>query len=169
MSSSNLIAAAFILASSAGLVAAQGGNAAATATFTRDSVFPPVGLATTETIQINVLNTATAPAGTTSTAPSCTGTITFSNATGATIGTATAFTIASGQIFSAKLPYSSSGTSTGRAEIVGAIQTTTTLPSKTPCALTFSLETFDTSSGVTHIFLGNTPATAAPQISIGHI
>jgi hypothetical protein len=169
MSSSNLIAAAFLLASSAGLVAAQGGNAA-TATFTRDSVFPPVGLATTETIQINVLNTATNPAAsTTSTAASCTGTITFSNATGATIGTATPFTIASGQVFSAKLPYSSSGTSTGRAEIVGSIQTTTTLPSKTPCALTFSLETFDTSSGVTHIFLGNTPATAAPQISFGHI
>jgi hypothetical protein len=163
MSSSALVS-AFLLVSSASLVAAQGGTTIAT--LMRDSVFPPVGLASTETVQINVLNTATSPTG--GSAASCTGTITFSNAKGAAIGTATAFTVASGQVFSAALPYSSSGTSTGRAEIVGAIQSTTTFPPKAPCSLVFSLETFDTSSGVTHIYLGNASASGVPQVSLNH-
>jgi len=71
-------------------------------------------------------------------------------------------------VFSAKLPYSSSGTTTGRAEIIGSVQSTTTIPSKAPCSMVFSLETFDTSSGVTHVFLGNATASATPQISLGH-
>jgi hypothetical protein len=164
MSSSGFIAAAFILTSTGGIAVAQGTGTIAT--FTRDSVFPPVGLASTETVQINVLNSATSPA--TGTAASCTGTITFSNASGAAIGTAIPFTIAGGQVFSAKLPYSSSGTTTGRAEIVGSIQSTTMIPSKAPCSPVFSLETFDTSSGVTHVFLGNATASAVPQFSLGH-
>jgi hypothetical protein len=147
----------------AGLLAAQGGGTMATVT--RDSVFPPVGLATTETVQINVLNTATSPSN--GTAASCTGTITFANSSGATIGTATSFTVTSGQVASAKLPYSSAG-ATGRAEIVGSVQTTISFPQKAPCSLVFSLETFDTSSGVTHIFLGNASANSAPQFSLGH-
>jgi hypothetical protein len=152
-----------ILISSAGLLSAQGGGTSAT--ITRDSVFPPVGLATTETIQINVLNTATSSQN--GTAASCAGTITFSNSLGSAIGTPTPFTVASGQVASAKLPFASSGAS-ARAEIVGSIQSTVTFPQKTPCSLVFSLETYDTSSGVTHIFLGNASANALPQISIGH-
>lgn len=156
--------ATFILASSAGVLAAQG--VGTSATFTRDSVLPPIGLASTETVQINVLNIAATPPN--GTAASCTGTITFSNASGAKIGTPTPFTVGSEQVASAKLPYSSAGATSGRVEIVGSIQTTTAIPSKTPCSLVFSLETFDTSSGVTHIFLGNAAASAVPQISLGH-
>jgi hypothetical protein len=163
LSSPSFFITALLLASSAGLVAAQGTGTIAT--LTRDSVFPPVGLASTETIQINVLNSATSPS--TGTAASCTGTITFSSATGASIAPATPYTVAGGQVFSAKISYSSAGL-TGRAEIVGSIQSTTTIPSKAPCSLVFSLETFDTSSGVTHIFLGNATASAVPQFSLGH-
>jgi hypothetical protein len=164
MSYSGLIT-AIILISSAGLLSAQGGGASAT--ITRDSVFPPVGIGPTETIQINVLNTATAsPNGT---AASCTGTITFSNSAGAAIGTATSFTVAGGHVASAKLPYGSSGATSGaRIEIVGSIQSTLTFPQKTPCSLVFSLETFDTGSFVTHVFLGNAAASALPQFSPGH-
>jgi hypothetical protein len=156
--------ATMIVISSASALAAQG--VGISATINRDSVFPPVGLAPTETIQINVLNTATAPTG--GTAASCAGTITFSNAMGGTIGTPASFTAGTGQVASAKLPYSSSGTTTGRAEIVGSIQSSTSFPPKTPCSLVFSLETFDTSSGVTHIFLGNAAANSIPQFSLGH-
>jgi hypothetical protein len=162
MSFSNFIAAAIVI-SSAGVLAAQG--VGLSATINRDSSFPPVGLAPTETLQINVLNTATAATG--GTAASCTGTITFSGSTGSVIGTATPFTVGSGQVASAKLPFSSSG-ATGRVEIVGSIQSTITFPQKAPCSLVFSLETFDTSTGVTHIFLGNAAANPIPQISIGH-
>jgi hypothetical protein len=121
-----------------------------TSTSTQTFRFPPVGIASTETIQINVLNHATASSS--GTAASCAGTITFTNASGTVIGTATSFTVTSGQVFSASLPFSKAGASGIRAEIVGSVQLT--LASSTPCALANSLETFDTSSGVTHVFLG---------------
>jgi hypothetical protein len=163
MSCSSLLIGAFILASSVSVVAAQGTGIVAT--ISRDSVYPPVGFGSTETIQINVLNTATTP--TNGTAASCTGSITFSSATGSIIGTATPFTVGSGQVFSVKLAYSSTG-ATGRAEIVGSIQSTTMIPSKAPCSLVTSLETFDTSTGATHAFLANATANAVPQFSLGH-
>src|SRR5580700_1946406 len=63
------------------------------------SQFPPIGLAASETAQVNIVNTASQPIG--GPAPSCTGTITFYNASGAIIGAATSFAVGSGQIFSA--------------------------------------------------------------------
>ena len=93
--------------------------------------------------------------------------IAIASSTGSVIGTAAPFSVGSGQVASAKLPFSSSG-ATGRVEIVGSIQSTITFPQKAPCSLMFSLETFDTSTGVTHIFLGNAAANPIPQISIGH-
>jgi hypothetical protein len=131
-------------------------SAQTTTTFTRDFNFPPVGIASTETLQINVLNTASASSA--GTAASCTGTITFTSATGTVIGTATSFTVTSGQVFSAALPFSKSGATGARAEIVGSVQLTASASSSTPCALSNSLETFDTSSGVTHVFLGSSAA-----------
>jgi hypothetical protein len=121
-------------------------------TFTHDSRFPPVGLGSTETMQINVLNNATASSS--GTAASCTGTITFTSATGTVIGAATSFTVTSGEVFSASLPFSKAGASGTRTEIVGSIQLTVSTSSATPCALAGSLETFDTSTGATHVFVG---------------
>lgn len=115
-------------------------------TFTRS--LAPVGLASSETMQVNLLNDAAASSS--GTAASCTGSVAFSNSTGTAIGGATSFTISSGEVFSVSLPFSKAGLS-ARGEIVAAITLTQT--SGTPCALVSSLETFDTSTGVTHVFL----------------
>jgi hypothetical protein len=117
-------------------------------TTTRSSSLPAIGLASSETAQINVTNLAGASAR--GTAASCTGSISFLNASGTTIGTATPFTVTSGQTFSAKLPYATTAAS-GRTVVRGVVSLTTT--SGTPCALTTTLETYDTTTGVTHIFL----------------
>lgn len=137
-----------------------------TSTFTQNFRFPPVGIASTETMQINVLNNATASSS--GTAASCTGTITFTSATGTIIGTATSFTVTSGQVFSASLPFSKAGASGTRAEIVGSVQLTVSSSSSTPCSLANSLETFDTSSGVTHIFLGGGSSSERGGGPFGH-
>jgi hypothetical protein len=145
--------------------------------------FPPVGLAYPETLQVNVANQPAAaflgispvgvctlcstfgipstPLGGTTvpvtvtpiTNGPCAGTITFTNAAGTTIGTPVSFTVAVGQIFSAPLPFSMTGYSGFRGEILPSVQGTTTIPSSTVCSLSVSLETFDTNTGVTHVFL----------------
>jgi hypothetical protein len=116
----------------------------------RDLVFPPVGLAFTETAQINVANTAANPA--TGTAASCTGTISFNSATGASAQTAVKFTVTAGQISSAELTAAKLGVINGqRSEFIGSVQLT--LTPKTPCTLSISLETFDSTTGVTHVYL----------------
>jgi hypothetical protein len=128
---------------------------------------PPVGLAYTETLQVNVTNRPSAAATytglptttiiTVPTAESCTGTISFTNAAGTTIGKPVPFTVTTGQIFSAPLPFATTGFSGIRGEVVASVQGTTTIPSTNPstnlCSLSISLETFDTNTGVTHVFL----------------
>jgi hypothetical protein len=142
--------------------------------FTRSYFFLPVGLAPSETAQINVVNTAPPPvAGTSSTPlPPCAGTISFLNASGAVIGKATPFIVAPGQIVSATLPYGSAGVAgAARAEIRGEVQI---IPTPTPaavtgipiafpaCSLSYSFETFDTATGVTHAFNGGAGASFQP-------
>ena len=115
--------------------------------------FPPVGLASSETAQVNVLNTAQANG---STAASCSGSISFYNAEGTVIGSAATFNnLATGQIFSATLPYSASGGNGSRTVIrveIARAQSVTgaAVP---PCNFTSSLETFDTATGVTHVVI----------------
>lgn len=103
---------------------------------------------------MNVVNSAPASAG----AGNCTGSIAFYNAAGAIVGSATDFKVANGEIFSAKLPYSAADAS-GDSRIV--IRAVVSLDFNTPtpavaappaCMLGGSLETYDTSSGVTHVF-----------------
>jgi len=120
-------------------------------TGTRTITLPPAGLASTESAQINVVNVAANSSS--GTAASCTGTISFLNSGGSTIGSATPFTLTSGQLLSASLPFLSAGLSGVRGEIRGQIALTIT--SGVPCALSFSFETFDTSSGATHIYLAS--------------
>jgi len=133
------------------------------------SQLPPIGLAVGETAQVNVVNTAvvnTAVANTATPsggpAPSCTGTITFYNSTGAIIGTAASFTVGSGQIFSATLPFASIGASGLRTVIRAAIALSSGIATLLPpvpqpsCALAFSLETYDNSTGVTHSLVSGT-------------
>lgn len=141
----------------------------ATATFTRDYSFPPVGLASSETAQVNILNVALASASANSTAPACTGTVTFVNASGKTIGTPASFTTTGSAIFSTQLTFSQLSATGTRGEFTASVQLSNALPAKAPCSLVFSLETFDDATGATHVYLGSSgigPVLTAP-IPIG--
>jgi len=154
----------FLLVAGFSAACAFGQGQTGTSTITRDYVFPPIGLGSTETAQVNLVNIAPAPAASTATAPSCTGTVTFASATGATIGQANPFTAGSGEIASVSLPFSSAGISGSHGVILVSVQQTTTVPSAARCSLVFSFETFDTSTGVTHVFVGNASSTTTPLL-----
>jgi hypothetical protein len=135
-------------------------------TFTRtsDFTFAPVPLASTETIGVNLMNMAANPNN--GNASSCTGSVTFQTAAGATIGAATPFTLAANASTSVNLAFSSSGLSGIRGLLRAVVATTTT--SGVPCSLSYTLNTFDTSSGVTHIFLvGAAPISVQPLTNPG--
>ncbi len=119
--------------------------------FTRDYSFPPVGLASSETAQVNLVNISVAPIPSGTSA--CSGTITFTNAGGTTIGKPVSFATAGSQVVSTQLTFSQLGVAASdtRGEFVASVQ----LTSSFACSLVFSLETFDTMSGVTHVYLGN--------------
>jgi hypothetical protein len=135
-----------------------------TTTTTHDTSLGPIGVASTETVQINVANLASNSS--TGTAASCSGSVSFNNATGNAIGTSTSFTLTAGQISSVALPFAKIGASGTRAEVVGVLSLTTTSTSDAPCDLHYSLETYDSTSGVTHVFVAGGaqagPAGAGP-------
>lgn len=137
-----------LFALAAGTALAQSSNATTT-TATSEFSFPLVGLASTETIGVNLVNLASTSTG--GTAASCVGTVAFVNPTGATIGTATSFTLASSAVTAATLAFSSSGLTAPRGLVRAVV--TSTFTSGIPCQLSISLNTYDTSSGVTHVFL----------------
>lgn len=134
-----------------------------TITRTTDYTFPVVGLGSTESIGVNLINVAANSAS--GTAASCTGSVTYFNAAGAIIGAANTFSLGANAATSINLPFSSTGITGVRGLIRTVVASTTT--SGVPCSLSYSLNTFDTSSGVTHIFIQGasmvaTPLTAAP-------
>ena len=130
-----------------------------TTTRTSDFSFPLVGLASTETIGVNLINLASNT--TSGTAASCTGTVAFLNSTGTTIGTATTFTLAADAATSVTLTFSSAGLTSPRGLIRTVLTTTNT--SNVPCSLSFSLNTYDTSTGVTHVFLTGSGIQSGPS------
>jgi len=130
----------------------------------------PVGLAVSETAQVNVVNTGvTAGVG-----PYCVGSIVFYDIGGSVLGTPSipggpttvtpgAFSLGGGQTFSAALPFSSANASGPRAVIraiiyIGAFKVATAAgPMVAPCWISSSLETYDSATGVTHaIVTGST-------------
>ena len=115
--------------------------------------FPLVGLASTETIGVNLINLA---ANTNNgTASSCTGTVSFLNSAGTTIGTATTYTLAANAVTSVTLAFSSAGLPSPRGLVRAVVSQT--LTGNVPCALSTTLNTYDTSTGVTHVFLTGSP------------
>jgi len=133
----------------------------------RAYTFPPVGLASTETAQINVVTTAAASTGSTgSTAASCSGTITFTDAAGKAIGSPVSFTTTGTEIYSKQLTFTQLGASGTRGEFVASIALNSSATAAQGfCAFNYSLETFDTTTGATHVYLGN-PAAAQGAILI---
>jgi hypothetical protein len=129
---------------------------------------PVVGLASSETAQVNVVNLA--PSGlfmsgsfSTGTTGPCTGTIAFYNAAGSALGNPASFSISTGQVFSATLPYSDvTGTSKDARTVVRA--TVTTNP---PCAVNTNIETYDTMSGVTHVHVEGPATGIFPNLRLG--
>jgi hypothetical protein len=152
-----MLAFTFLMAAAPALLA-QG----RTTTYTTTQNFPPIGLASTETAQINAVNVAPASGG--GTAASCTGSISFLNASGAVIGTATSYTLGTNQLKSVSLPFASVSASAGRVEIRPVVTQTGTAPSNVPCQLLISIETYDTTTGVTHAYI--TTTVPAPQVAV---
>jgi hypothetical protein len=151
----NFFAASFLVAALTAASALAQGTTSTTST-TRNFVFPPVGLGSTETAQVNVANIATASSK--GTAASCTGSISFANASGTVIGKATTFAVGSNQIASVSLPFATSGFAGTHGEVLASVSQTLTFPAATPCSLVFSLETFATATGETHAVLTNAAA-----------
>ena len=142
--------------------------------FTRGYVFPPVGLAASETASITVVNTATAvsPAGGTGTAPvpapSCSGTISFFNNNGE-IGTSTPFTLGSEQFKTVTLSFASAGLTGIRSEIRGNVAIAFSTSAPTPCSLLASMEIYDSSTGATHAVLSSSLANVGLAGPVGPI
>lgn len=124
--------------------------------------YTPVGLGSTETMQVNIVNLATNPsvslAGA-SPAAMCNGTVAFLNAGGTPIGAPSSFAVGAGQTFTATLPFTKAGIAGIRGEIRVQIQTTAPVKNAPGCSLESSLETYDSVNGASHIYLSN----AAPQ------
>ena len=145
---------AFMIAAAAPFAAAQFATTTPP-TITRESSYPPLGLASTETMQVNLANLASNAANS-GPAASCTGSVTFLNAAGATIGTANPFNVSQNSIVSVTLPFTKSSIAGVRGEVRVMITTTTpTGKNSPPCSLETSLETYDTTTGATHVFLSN--------------
>ncbi|MBV8818833.1 MAG: hypothetical protein JO022_10790 [Acidobacteriaceae bacterium] len=114
--------------------------------------FPLIGLGSTETAEVDVINPATNSSS--GTAASCTGTVSFLNSAGTTIGSATPFTLTAGQASPVKLPFSSSGGTAPRTLIRAVVsETVSTSGSNPPCGLQFTMSIYDTTTGATHAVL----------------
>lgn len=134
-----------------GFAVAGWGQVPTPAPMMRSIAFTPVGLASSETVRINVANIAS---NSQSTAATCSGTITFDNAAGAAVEPAVKFTVTAGQIYSTSLAASTLGVAYGtREELIGSVVWTQV--ARTPCTLVVSLETFDSPSGVTHLYISS--------------
>jgi hypothetical protein len=142
-------------------------------------VLPPIGLAASETAEVNLINTA--PTFSSGVAASCSGSVAFYDVAGSALGTSSSFTIGTGQIVSLKLPYDATGAAAAgetivRAEIALAAPPSTiavlsTALSTPPCELGFSLETSDTATGISHALVSGTTAQGvsnkAPRSGLG--
>jgi len=143
--------------------AALAQTAALPAFSSRTVYLPVVGLASTETAQVNVVNLASSVESVLGSTPTegttalCTGSIQFYNASGSpiNISSTTSFSIGAGVIFSVPLTYSESlpsgSASTARTSVRAVVTINPPNTSNTSCTPSANIETFDTSIGVTHV------------------
>ena len=138
-----------------------GQNTGSATASTSSPLFPPVGVAPSETLQVNLTNIAT-KSGSSNLLPQCSGTLTFYNAGGSVIGDGTSigFSVATG-ILSVPLTYSAIGAAGQRAVVRVDIELSpVTLPtgSGTPaCSLLSSLEIYDAATGSIHAVITGKP------------
>ena len=121
--------------------------------FTRSANFGPLGVGSTETLQITVLNTASNILPLASQIPvpgPCAGSVSLFDASGKQIGSAASFSVAAGDMQSLKFGFGQLATSGSRVELRGTISITPSSPAF--CPLSYAVETFDTSSGSTHLY-----------------
>ena len=121
--------------------------------FTRSANFGPVGVGSTETLQVTVLNNATnilPLASLIATPGPCAGSVSLFDASGKQIGSAASFSVAAGDMQSLKFGFGQLATSGSRVELRGTISITPSTPAF--CPLSYAVETFDTSSGSTHLY-----------------
>ena len=146
-------------------------------TETSTTNLPPVGLASTETMQVNVVNAGPVLTSSSATPIVCSGSIAFYDVNGSMIGSAQDFKVTGGETSSVKLPYASAVASgTARVVVRAAISVTmnivpglaTTVPLFLPvCFLTSSLETYDTATGVTHAYYVSAGPQTIPVLRTG--
>ena len=123
-----------------------------TATRTSEYTFPLVGLGSSEGIEVNLINLAANP--TSGTASSCSGSVTFSTASqGTVIGGATNFTLAAGAVASITPSVASNVITAGANRALLKVVVSTNMTPGVPCMLSSTLNTFDSGSGATHVFL----------------
>lgn len=126
--------------------------------------FAPVGVATSETVQINVANNAM---NTSTVMASCSGHVSFNVAGAKNQPALVPFTVTGGQVFSTSIAWTGLQVS-ARSEVVGSVALTQEV--STPCTLSVSLETYDTSTGATHSFQSNpSPTVQASAVVTGGI
>jgi hypothetical protein len=137
---------------------------------------PVVGLASSESAQVNVVNLASTimPVFANPEIASCNGSISFYDSNGTLIATSstTTFNIGTNQIFSASVPYSAiipadrQPTGNGRTTIRATVTINAT--ANAPCSPAANIETIDTATGVTHVHVeGSGTVGFFPTLLIG--
>lgn len=136
--------------------------------FTRSANFGPVGVGSTETLQVTVLNNASnllPLASLIATPGPCTGSVSLFDASGKQIGSASSFSVAPGEMQSLKFGFGQLASSGSGVELRGVISITPSTPSF--CPLSYAVETFDTSSGSTHLYFNGVVSGFAVPLTAG--
>jgi hypothetical protein len=142
-----------------------------TETFSSSINLPVVGLGSTQTLEVDVVNLASNTSS--GTKASCSGSISFLNSSGATIGSSTAITsLGAGAAASAALPFASSG-GTGTRTLVRAVVTLTTTVTTgvqtAPCSLQATMSLFETGTGATDAVIQGSTTVSSPYSPVGPI
>jgi hypothetical protein len=147
-----------------GAAFAQPGSYSRTSNYT----FPLVAVAVgSEGIEVNLINLASNP--TNGNPASCTGSVAFSTVSqGTVISGTTDFTLAAGAATSIMPTAGNNIATTPPNRVLLKVVVTSTNTSGVPCSLAYTLNTFDSTTGATHVFLvGASPATIVPLTNPG--
>lgn len=131
-----------------------------TATRTSTYTFPLVGVATSEGIEVNLINLASNP--TSGGVAACTGSVKFTTVSGGTVLAGGGnFSLAANQATSIS-PTLGNNIATASNRILIRADLTTTVNPGGPCSLASTLTTFDNATGVTHVLLVGTTLPTTP-------